>query len=55
MTDKKPTKTRRPVALPRLHKAITEFCDDKGVLDEDSIAELLDSIRDVWFDETQRK
>ena len=54
MTDKKPTETRRPVALPRLHKAIEDFCGEYALDGNNSIEELLNSIRDAWFADSKK-
>jgi len=52
MTDKKPTK--RNVALPRLHKAVEEFCVDKGLGTDQPIGVLLDAVRDAWFQDAKK-
>ena len=55
MTAKKPVKkvVKRQVAMPRLHKAITEFCDTHDVGVDQPVGVLLDAVRDAWFKEAQ--
>jgi len=48
MTGKKDTK-RRPVALPRLHKAIEDFIAEHAVDTNEPIIVLLDAVQAAWF------
>lgn len=50
--DKKPVK--RQVAMPRLHKAIGQFCADHNIGDDQPVSVLLDAVRDAWFEEAQK-
>ena len=52
MTDQK--KTRRAVALPRLHKSIEEFCVEHDVDESQPVGKLLAEIQTAWFEEAKQ-
>jgi len=53
-TNEKPKPTKKPVALPRLHKALKEFCADHSIGVDQPVGALLDAVRDAWFEEAQK-
>ncbi len=52
MTDK--TKERRQVALPRLHKAIEDFCAEHLVNADQPVEQLLDAVQAAWFKQAKK-
>ena len=42
-------KTKRPVARRTLYRAIEEALGKYAILEEETIATLLDAIKDEWF------
>ena len=52
MVDKKPTVKKRPVAMKTLHTAVTKMvADTDGLTDASSIGDLLEAIKDAWFEQ----
>jgi len=51
MTDKK---TRRAVALPRLHKSIEDFIKETVLTETSTIGDLLDAVQAAWFKDAKQ-